>query len=54
MNEEHDMAAYTEGFNTCIDLDGNNKPSKNPYPKETIEWRSWNRGWNAALDHLEP
>lgn len=35
--------AYQIGFSACL----NNK-NGNPFKKNTDEWYSWNRGWNAA------
>lgn len=34
--------AYQLGFSSCE----NNVPG-NPFDKETDQWYSWNRGWNA-------
>jgi len=40
---EIDWTAYELGFSSFL-----NGKNGNPYEKETDEWYSWNKGWNAA------
>lgn len=46
------LKAYQEGQKSCIGSDGVPEAVCNPYPKDTPEWRSWNRGWNDTLNSL--
>jgi len=39
---EVNWPAYQLGYKACED----NNPG-NPFEKETDEWYSWNKGWNA-------
>jgi hypothetical protein len=42
-----DWKAYTQGqiANRYYQID--KLQTKNPYPKTTDQWYSWNRGWNS-------
>ncbi len=44
------LKAYQEGNTSCLAFNGDPKAVENPYETDTPEWRSWNRGWNDALD----
>ena len=37
---------YTEDQELCYD--GDPKQIKNPYPKDSDDWYSWNRGFNST------
>ncbi len=48
LDSEIDWKAYQEGYDKCIEVDNDKSKAENPYPKESLKWKSWNRGWNAA------
>jgi len=50
------LPAYKEGHDKCIETDCNttNPDIDNPYPENTDNFWAWNRGWNMAIDFLEP
>ena len=39
---------FREGFNLCVKHNRNTAKVQNPYPKDSEDWKDWNRGWNAA------
>lgn len=43
-----DWKAYTAGQKAWQQYELDNLKTANPYEKETDEWYSWNKGWNAA------
>jgi len=49
--ETHEIhwEAYQQGYEKCKQVDSDpNKSGGNPYEKNTLKWKSWNKGWNAA------
>ena len=49
-DEPIDERAFQEGWETWTRyIDGElaiKRPEMNPYEPETIQWYSWNKGWN--------
>jgi len=42
--------AYEEGKKASKEHDSDPTRCKNPHPKGTVMWRSWNAGWNSHFD----
>jgi len=45
--EEMNYTAYNEGRLASMSCDSDTTQVHNPYTAETVEWYSWNRGWNS-------
>jgi hypothetical protein len=41
---------YNEGYNSSVLYDSDTSKGFNPYINGSIEWKSWNQGWNAHYD----
>ncbi len=47
MTIEMDWKAYQEGKDATIKYDSDVTKVDNPYPKDSLSWKSWNYGWNT-------
>ena len=43
-----DWKAYWQGQKDCRIFKNDTAKIKNPYLVDTLEWKSWNLGWNAV------
>lgn len=47
-DKELDIKIYQEAYNLSKELNSDTtKSGGNPYPKGTVEFHSWNVGWNT-------
>jgi len=47
-----DWKAYWRGQEDCVRVNNDCTKIKNPYKKNTVQWESWNYGWNM-VDFVE-